>query len=86
MLIDSANKQNKLADEAPKEGPKHIKLKNLGMGVVQITYNIKEEGFYMMVFGDKLSWIKPKTLRYKYSVLVPTNSESMQPPKEGEVD
>jgi hypothetical protein len=75
VLIDSANRKNKKPKGSKEE---IIKTRSLGLGVVQITYNIKEPGFYMILFSNKFSWYDSKTVRFKYCILIPDHTSPSQ--------
>jgi len=39
--------------------------------MVKVTFIAKEEGFYKIVFSNTHSWMRPKTLKFRYVVLKP---------------
>ena len=42
--------------------------------MVKVTFIAKEEGFYKIVFSNLHSWVRAKTLNYRYVVLKPVNT------------
>mmetsp|Transcript_17414 Transcript_17414/g.29304 ORF Transcript_17414/g.29304 Transcript_17414/m.29304 type:complete len:86 (+) Transcript_17414:1672-1929(+) len=49
--------------------------------LVKVTFVAKEQGFYKIVFSNAHSWMRAKTLKYRYMVLKPVN-ELLTPEKE----
>mmetsp|Transcript_34719 Transcript_34719/g.53279 ORF Transcript_34719/g.53279 Transcript_34719/m.53279 type:complete len:249 (-) Transcript_34719:1195-1941(-) len=45
-------------------------------GHVRISYRAKAPGLYCMVFSNEHSWLRSKTLKYRYSILEPVDSSS----------
>ena len=39
--------------------------------MVKVTFIAKEEGFYKLVFSNEHSWMRAKTLAYRYVILKP---------------
>jgi hypothetical protein len=42
--------------------------------MVKVTFIAKEEGFYKIVFSNQHSWVRGKTLNYRYVVLNPVDT------------
>lgn len=46
--------------------------------MVKVTFIAKEEGFYKILFSNQHSWMRGKTLMYRYVVLKPVNNTQVQ--------
>ena len=44
---------------------------------MKVTFIAKEMGFYKIVFSNRHSWMRAKTLRYRYVVLKPVSTEDL---------
>jgi hypothetical protein len=42
--------------------------------MVKVTFVAKEPGFYKVIFSNSHSWMRGKTLKFRYVVLRPVNS------------
>ena len=46
-------------------------VENTAQTAIRITYTAKNSGFFKLVFSNEHSWVRPKTIKYRYCVLVP---------------
>lgn len=44
--------------------------------MIKVTFIAKEEGFYKILFSNEHSWMRPKTLKFKYVVLRPVTHQN----------
>jgi len=43
--------------------------------MVKVTFIAKETGFYKIIFSNEHSWYRPKTLKFRYVVLRPYQTQ-----------